>query len=171
MCQDLLLKQNPGKIYGEEDKGKFYFEHAVESIIKFLTDVYCFEVNHVENASELNRTYSAVLLNDTFNNRKKFNLSVKPDEAFEAEKELSRKMLEKKLPADLDLIFQLWTADHGKTIDIKISNRIYRQVSSIQAFCVPFSQNVSGVIRYYLKSVWSDRDKKTQQDELTSQDK
>lgn len=158
-CQDILTHQNQNKICSVEDQQKYFFEHVKEYTEKFLKDVYLCTI--VPEVSEDNKTNSmlykfrVILLFDTINGRKK--MSFKDDESFDAEKLLSKKMLEKRIKLDLDILVAITSLDKGKTIDIDMfdSNSSSKK-SSLLAFGNYFSINIALALKYYLKKRWEE---------------
>jgi hypothetical protein len=157
-CQDILLHENPSKIYSVADQQMLFYEHVVEYSQKFLKDYYLCtvipELSEDQSNSNLMQTRLRVILQyDTINGRKK--MSFKDDETIEVEQTLSSKMLDKKINLDLDCLMVISTKDKGKTIDFDMfdSSNVTKK-SSLLSFGNYFSINISTALKFYLKKRW-----------------
>lgn len=158
-CQDILLHENPSKIYSTEDQQKLFYEHSLEYTQKFLKDYYLCTVipeisEDLQSKSNLMQARLRVILQyDTINGRKK--MSFRDDESSLAERTLSSKMLEKKINLDLDCLMVISSKDKGKTIDFDLfdSSNIVKK-SSLLSFGNYFSINISTALKFYLKKRW-----------------
>jgi hypothetical protein len=157
-CQDILLHHDKDKIYSAEDQQKFFFDHVVEYTEKFLEEVYLCtivpEILEEPRANDMQTKFRVVQQFDTINGRKK--LSFKDEETLEAEKVLSSKMLEKKIPLDLDILLAISSADKGKTVEIDMFDNNPNKKSSLLAFGNYFSINIAPALKFYLKRRWDE---------------
>ena len=158
-CQDILLQENPSKIYSVDDQQKFFYEHVLEYTQKFLKEFYkCTIIPELSDSDQstsnlLQSRLRVILQYDTINGRKK--MSFKDDETVGVEQTLSSKMLEKKINLDLDCLMVISTKDKGKTIDFDMfdSSNVVKK-SSLLSFGNYFSINIQTAIKFYLKKRW-----------------
>ncbi|XP_070494374.1 poly(A) RNA polymerase, mitochondrial-like [Chironomus tepperi] len=157
-CQDILLHENPSKIYSVEDQHKLFYEHVLEYTQKFLKECYLCTVipelsEEPSNSNPMHTRLHIVLQYDTINGRKKMNF--KDDESVGVEQTLSSKMLEKKIAYDLDCYLVIFSRDQGKSVsyDMFDSNNVSKK-SSLSSFGNYFSINIATALKFYLKKRW-----------------
>lgn len=158
-CQDILTKKDDTntKIFTAESQQKFFFEHIVESTKKFLQEIYLATViSEPVDALKNTMRYECkiFLVEDTINGRKKMNFNTV--EALAAESALSKKMMEKKINLDLEMILTISSLDKGKTVDFQMHDIYPRKKTALLAFGNYFAVNIPAAIRFYLKQKWED---------------
>lgn len=105
------------------------------------------EIN--EASKPFQTRFKVVLQVDTINGRKKINF--KDEGTIKGEKTLSRKMAEKNIKLDLDVLMQIHSKDSGKTVEFEIYDENSAGKSALQNFGNYFSINILPALRFYLK--------------------
>lgn len=156
MCQDILVDNDPSKVFSDDDSSQFFYDHLIETTAKMLSEIYLCEVLTVESKKG-SSVFNVKLQYDTFKDRKKINF--KSEFTYASEISISKAMLENKAAVDLDILLTMSTKNSGKIVDYKIVNRVNNPKSMILSFCNYISVNITSAMRYYLKQKWDARQK------------
>jgi hypothetical protein len=134
----------------------FLYNHTVEGSKKFLQEVYLCTLVSEPSSSELpfKDEFRLSLNVDTVNGRKKMNF--KDDATMSSEISLSKKMCEKAVKFDLNVMLTISSKDKGKTVDYELVDIESNKRSAVLNFGNFFSVNISTVLKYYLKKKWEE---------------
>lgn len=144
--------EDKNRITTEDDHLKFYYKHVCTGTIQFLEEVYLCSITQLNNADDdsLPLEMKISLPFDTLRGRKKLNF--KDEATVNAEKDLSKKMVENKFQIDLDGMMKISTKDNGKTIDFDMIDNEVQKKSSLPIFGSLFGVNIGSALQFYLKT-------------------
>lgn len=100
------------------------------------------------------KVFKVILYVDTINGRKK--MSFKDEATVKSEIELSKKMMDKKVRLDLDIVVKISSKDKGKTIEIDMHDSVVQKKSALLSFSNFFAVNITTALKYYLKKQWEE---------------
>lgn len=127
----------------------------VEGSKKFLKEVYlCTLIPEPDSKVPFKNEFRLSLHVDTVNGRKKMNF--KDDNTMNAEINLTKKMCEKAVKFDLNVMLTISSKDKGKTVDYEMIDIESNKRSAVLNFGNFFSVNIPTVLKFYLKKKWEE---------------